>query len=221
MADGKPAYIEANVYTVSKQMNRMMMNPEFAPLVFKDQAGNVVLTSGVKGIGRHAVLVDVEGKEIGYVEKKGISLGNKAHYLFFGDQKNQIGQVVIKSGLMGMSESIVMEDPNGSQVGMATGNFMGFSFQIYDASGNNVLAVISKDLQGQQQQQSGGLMGLIGMAENAAIGTMLGSYRIEIKDSTINDMSRLFILELVVVLDELYHPAQQGIGGGPGMGPMI
>ena len=214
MADGKPGYIAADAYSVARQRGRMQGG--YPPLVFKDTEGNVVLTANKGGIGRHAILIDPQGQQVGAIQKKGISLGSKATYLFFDGQNNQIGQVMLRTGNMGMSESIQLQDPQGGLVATATGNFMGFSFEIYDAQGRKTLAKIYRDTQ-QKQQQGSGLKGLLTSVASSAIGMMMGAYKIEILEKTINDMSRLFILELIVVLDEMYQP-QQGTAFGPGAG---
>ena len=48
MAGSKPAYIAADVYSVSKQFNRGL-TVGIPPLVFKDSDGNIVLTAQGKG----------------------------------------------------------------------------------------------------------------------------------------------------------------------------
>ena len=63
MAGEKPAYIAADTYTVSKQLAPGRAGG-YIPLVFKDDAGNIVLTANKGGIGRHAMLVDPQGKEV-------------------------------------------------------------------------------------------------------------------------------------------------------------
>ncbi len=209
MTDEKPSYIAVNTYTVSKQFGRNptgMASGAGLPLLFKDDSGNVLLTANRNMTGRHSILVDPQGQQIGYVQKKGISLGrlDKATYQFFDGSDNQIGQIVIRTGMTGMSESIKLEDPNGGIVATATGNFMGFSFQIFDADGQKTLAKIYIDTKQQEQQGEGGLKGIFAKAASAATGILRGSYKIDIVEQTINDMSRLFILELVVVLDEMY-----------------
>ena len=215
MADEKPGYITADTYTVSKQLGRT--GGAYIPLVFKDTSGNIVLTANKGGIGRHAILVDPLGQQVGSIQKKGISLGSKATYQFFDGKDSQIGQVVLKSGMMGMNESIQMQDPNGGLVASANGNFMGFNFEIHDAQGQKTLAKIYRDTNQQQQPQKGGLMGMLGSAASAMMSMAMGAYKIDITEKSINDMSRLFILELVVVLDDMYQP-KQGVGISPGRG---
>lgn len=219
MPGNKPSYLNVSMYTVSKQIVGRVATAGYVPLVFKDPKGEIILTASKGGIGRHAILVDPQGKQVGSVQKKGISLGRTAKYQFFDENNNQIGQVVIKSGLMGLSETISMQDPSGNAVASATGNFAGFNYEVSDANGNKTLVKIYRDTGKQQnQQQGGGLKGLIGQFAGAAISTMMGAYKIEVVDMSINDMSRLFILELVVVLDEMYQPNQGGFTMGPGGG---
>ncbi len=214
----KPAYL-INSYSVSKVMTRGM-SMGYPPLGFKDAKGNVVLTAKQGGIGRHAVLADGSGNMVGYVQKKGISLGNSATYQFFDGKNQQIGQVKIRAGLMGMSETISMQDPNGNAVASATGNFAGFNYEVMDAEGKKTLAKIYRNTGGQNQQGGGGgLGGLLKQAAGAMISQAMGSYNVEILDKSINDLSRLFILELVVVLDTMYQPNSGGFSSGGGMGP--
>lgn len=217
MPDAKPGYLAADSYTVSKQLKNL--NVGYIPIAFKDNSGNVVLTAKKGGIGRHAVLTDPKGKEVGYIQKKGITLGLKSTYLFFEGQSNQIGQVVIRSGLTGLSETMQLQDPKGGLVATATGNFMGFSFEIYSADGSKTLARISRDAK-TPQEEGGKLTGLLKAAASTAMSLTMGSYRIEILEKSINDMSRLFILELVVVLDGMYQTrssmANPGFGAGMG-----
>ena len=196
--------------------------PNPPPLGFKDAKGNIVLTAKQGGIGRHAVLADGNGNMVGYVQKKGISLGNSATYQFFDGKNQQIGQVKIRAGLMGMSETVSMQDPNGNAVASATGNFAGFNYEITDAQGNKTLARIYRDTGSQNQQGGGGLGGLLKQAAGAMVSQAMGAYKVDILDKSINDLSRLFILELVVVLDTMYQPNSGGFSGGgfgaPGAG---
>ena len=185
-------------------------------LIFKDVGGNIVLTAQ-QGVwtGRQAGLVDPQGNKIGLIQKKGLQLGKTANYQFFDGNNTEIGQVTIKSGLMGLSEQVQMKDPNGNIVATATGNFAGFNYEIEDANGNKALAKISLDTKNQQQaQQEPGLGGMLASLATKAIQTgfssFFGAYKVEILEKSINDMSRLFILELVVVLDEMYQPNQGG-----------
>ena len=219
MAGQKAPYIAADMYSVSKQFGRVTMgNP---PLVFKDSSGNVVLTAKANWTSRGALLVDQQGKEIGTIKKKGISITSKATYQFLDGSNNQTGQVTIRTGMFGMSENISLQDPTGNPVAAATGNFAGFNYEITDVDGKKTLAKIYRS--GSQNQQGGGLKGLLTSVAGAAMSSMMGAYTIEIVDKTINDMSRLFILELVVVLDEMYRQntgggfnvGGAGIGGGP------
>jgi hypothetical protein len=207
------------MYSVSKQFGKVTVgNP---PLVFKDSSGNIVLTAKANWSSRGALLVDQQGKEVGTIKKKGFSLTSKATYQFFDASNNQIGQAVLKTGMFGMSENISLQDPSGNPVASATGNFAGFNYEITDANGNKTLAKIYRS--GSQQQQGGGLKGLLTNMAAGAMSGMMGAYTIEIADKTINDMSRLFVLELVVVLDEMYRqntgggPGGFSMGGGPGM----
>ena len=214
MTDDKPAYIAANSYTVSKSLGMSVGSP---PLVFKDPNGNVLLTAKQGGLGRQSVLVDQTGKQVGQISKKGMSFGSKATYEFFGDGGSKIGQITIKGSLMGMSESVTMEDPNGNAAASASGNFSGFEFVVTDPSGQKTIAKISRNTSNQPQSgDSPGLKGMLGSLAAEAKGMMTGSYKIDILDPTINDLSRLYILELVVVLDTMYHPQQGGFGMGVG-----
>ena len=211
----KAAYL-INNYSVSKIMSKGL-NVGYVPLGFKDSSGNVVLTAKEGGLGRSAELVDQNGNLIGYIKKKGISLGNSATYQFFDGKNQQIGQVKISSGLMGMSETVSMEDPSGNAIASAIGNFAGFNYEIMDADGKRTLAKIYRSKVKQNQQNQGGLKGMLAQAAGAMMSQMMGAYSIDILDKSINDLSRLFVLELVVVLDTMYQP-HSGVGMGSGAG---
>ena len=207
LSDDKPGYISADAYSVSRQVGGVSIG--YVPLIFKDSEGSIVLTANKSGIGRHATLVDQNGQKVGEVQKKGISLGSSAKYQFFDGSGTQIGQVVVRTSLMGMNELIQMQDPSGAPVASASGNFAGFNYQIFDADGKKVLARIYRDTK--QNQQGGGLKGLLANIASATISMAIGAYKVEILEKSINDMSRLFILELIVVLDDMYQP-NQGAG---------
>ncbi|MDE1834078.1 MAG: hypothetical protein KGH64_01945 [Candidatus Micrarchaeota archaeon] len=219
MPDEKPAYIAADVYTVSKQFGSGVA---YHPLVFKDTSGAIVLTAAQGGFtGGKAALVDQLGNAVGTIQKKGFQFGNSATYLFFDGKSNQIGQIKINAGMMGMGEKVLMQDASGATVAMASGNIAGFNFEVTDAKGQKTLAKIYRDVAKQQDQQQGpGLGGMLASLAKQAISTEMsmisGAYKIEILEKSINDMSRLFILELVVVLDEMYRPSNQGAGLGMG-----
>lgn len=125
MADEKPAYIAADIYSVSKQFATGMNGF----LVFKDASGNTLLTAAQGGFtGGKASLVDQQGKAAGAIQKKGFQFGNSATYQFFDGAGTQIGQVKINSGMMGMSENVTMQDTAGATVATASGNLAGFNF---------------------------------------------------------------------------------------------
>lgn len=208
MAD-KPAYLAEDMYSVQKQMSRVQMGAP--PLVFSDSKGNVLLTAKKGGLGRHAVLVDQKGNQVGSIQKEGIQLGNTAKYQFLGADNAEIGQVTIKTGMMGMSESVSLMDPKGTLVATAKGNFAGFNYEVMDAQGSKTLVKIYRDTG--SQQQGGGLKGMLMQAAGAAMSGMMGKYKVEVVEKSINDTSRLFILELVAVLDEMYQPQNAGVGG--------
>ena len=213
MADEKPGYLSTNKYSVSREMRSGF---GFPPLAFKDESGDIVLTAKAGGIGRHAILVDPQGKQVGSINKKGISLGRSFTYQFFDGNNAEIGQITIKEGLMGMNESISMLDPNGNAVASASGNFAGFSYEVSDPDGKHTIARISRNSGG---QQGGGLGGMLGGLAKMAMSSVMGAYNIEVLDASINELSRLYILELIVVLDTMFHPGQ-GAGGGFGVGGM-
>lgn len=204
-------YMTVDSYTVSKQFGRFAR----PPLVFKDPNGNILLTAAQGGFtGSKATLVNQQGKLIGAIQKKGIQLGNKATYYFFDGANNQIGQIKVSTSIMGMSEKVLLEDQNGNTVAVATGNFAGFNYEIMDVSGANTLAKISRNTQNQQgQQDQAGLKGMLKSFAEAAINTQMGVYKIDIIEKSINNTSRLFILELVIVLDGMYHPQNSGAAG--------
>ncbi|MCL5089656.1 MAG: hypothetical protein M1382_00575 [Candidatus Marsarchaeota archaeon] len=220
MNEDKPQYLQVDTYVVSTWQNKPHMSVGKQPLLFRDIDGNIMLTAKVGVMERGSTLIDQNGKSVGFIKKKGISITNKATYLFFDGNNNQIGEAEINSGWTGLKETISIKDPQGNVAAVAQGSFMNANYSITDPNLNKVLVNISQDkelLQRIEHKTTGHEEGML----NKIAGTMMafgfGAYKVEIVSSGINDLSRLLILELIVVLDEMFSKASTPMGG-VGMG---
>lgn len=219
MSEDKPQYLQVDTYVVSTWQSKPHMSMGQQPLLFRDIDGNIMLTAKVGIMDRGSTLTDQNGKNVGSIKKKGISIMNKATYLFFDGNNNQIGEAEISSGWTGLKETISIKDPQGNVAAVAQGSFMNANYSITDPNLNKVLVNISRDKELLQKimHKPGTDEGML----NKIAGTMMafgfGAYKVEIVSSGINDLSRLLILELIVVLDEMFSKASTPMGG-VGMG---
>ncbi len=175
--------------------------------VFRDPQNNVFLTVKSESLGRKFLLLDKDGKQVGMVNTK-ITIINQTYELF--DSGNGlIGRIVVKQDFFSSGESLLLQDPNGNTLVIAQGSISNLNFELNSADGTKHIAIVSSPV-GKEP----------GLLQNYK-DFVMKAYNVEILDKTINDVSRLFILEFLVVMEcmmDTHRSHGTGIGTMGGMG---
>lgn len=195
--DTDVSYAKVDSYTVVKQQKGITLIT-----VFKDPQGNIFLTVKWESFGNKMALEDNAGKQVGLVTRKIISL-NPTYELFDSDNK-PIGRVVVRPNFgFSMGEDLLLQDPTGNTLVIAHGSLLNLNFALNSADGTKCIASVSSN--------AGKETGLLKNIKDF----VMKSYNVEILDKTINDVSRLFILEFLVVIENMI--SNNRTMGGVGM----